>query len=69
MRVVGDNVEQDIYNIKDALEFAEKQGLDLVEISHTANPPVCRVIDNKKFLYDQKKKQKEIKAKTVKVVV
>ncbi len=69
MRVVGDNVEQDIYNIKDALEIAEKQGLDLVEISPTANPPVCRVIDYKKFLYDQKKKQKEIKAKTVKVVV
>ncbi|MDD2631050.1 translation initiation factor IF-3 [Candidatus Falkowbacteria bacterium] len=69
VRVVGDNVEQDIYNIKDALEIAEKQGLDLVEISPTANPPVCRVIDYKKFLYDQKKKQKEIKAKTVKVVV
>lgn len=69
MRVVGENVEQDIYNIKDALEIAEKQGLDLVEISPTANPPVCRVIDYKKFLYDQKKKQKEIKAKTVKVVV
>ncbi|NCA85227.1 MAG: translation initiation factor IF-3 [Clostridia bacterium] len=69
VRVVGDNVEQDIYNIKDALEIAEKQGLDLVEISPTASPPVCRVIDYKKFLYDQKKKQKEIKAKTSKVVV
>ncbi len=69
MRVVGDNVEQDIYNIKDALEIAEKLGLDLVEISPTATPPVCRVIDYKKFLYDQKKKQKEIKAKTVRVVV
>jgi translation initiation factor IF-3 len=69
VRVVGDNVEQDIYSIKDALEIAEKQGLDLVEISPTANPPVCRVIDYKKFLYDQKKKQKEIKAKTSKVVV
>ncbi|HZK09149.1 MAG TPA: translation initiation factor IF-3 [Bacteroidales bacterium] len=69
VRVVGDNVEQDIYNIKDALEIAEKLGLDLVEISPTATPPVCRVIDYKKFLYDQKKKQKEIKAKTVRVVV
>jgi translation initiation factor IF-3 len=69
VRVVGENVEQDIYNIKDALELAEKQGLDLVEISPTANPPVCRIIDYKKFLYDQKKKQKEIKAKTSKVVV
>lgn len=69
MRVVGENVEQDIYNIKEALDIAEKQGLDLVEISPTATPPVCRIIDYKKFLYDQKKKQKEIKAKTVKVVV
>jgi translation initiation factor IF-3 len=69
VRVVGENVEQDIYNIKDALELAEKQELDLVEISPTANPPVCRIIDYKKFLYDQKKKQKEIKAKTSKVVV
>ena len=69
VRVVGENVEQDIYNIKDALELAEKQELDLVEISPTATPPVCRIIDYKKFLYDQKKKQKEIKAKTSKVVV
>lgn len=69
MRVVGENVEQGIYNIKEALEIAVDQGLDLVEISPTANPPVCKVIDYKKFLYEQKKKQKEIKAKTAKVVV
>lgn len=49
--------------------MAEEQGLDLVEISPTANPPVCKVIDYKKFLYELKKKQKEIKAKTAKVVV
>lgn len=51
------------------MDIAEKEELDLVEISPTANPPVCRVINYQKFLYDQKKKQKEIKAKTAKVVV
>jgi translation initiation factor IF-3 len=69
VRVVGDNVEQGIYNIKEAIEIAERQGLDLVEISPTASPPVCKVVDYKKFLYEIKKKQKEIKAKTAKVVV
>jgi translation initiation factor IF-3 len=69
VRVVGENVEQGIYNIKEALDIAQQQELDLVEISPSANPPVCRVIDYKKFLYDQKKKQKEIKAKSAKVVV
>lgn len=69
VRVVGDNVEQAIYNIKEAIEIAEKLGLDLVEISPTASPPVCKVVDYKKFLYELKKKQKEIKAKTAKVVV
>lgn len=69
MRVVGEDIESDIYNIKDALELAEKQGLDLVEISPKANPPVCKIVDYKKFLYERKKKQKEIKAKTAKVVV
>ena len=51
------------------MTIAENLGLDLVEISPTANPPVCKVIDYKKFLYELKKKQKEIKAKTAKVVV
>ena len=69
MRVVGENVTPGIYNIKEALVFAENLELDLVEISPTANPPVCRIIDYKKFLYELKKKQKEIKAKTAKVVV
>ncbi len=69
MRVVGENVEVGIYNIKDALAIAEEQGLDLVEISPNAAPPVCKVIDYKKFLYEQKKRQKEIKAKSAKVVL
>jgi translation initiation factor IF-3 len=67
--VVGENIQVGIYNIKEALKLAEEQGLDLVEISPTANPPVCKIIDYKKFLYERKKKQKEIKAKSAKVVV
>jgi translation initiation factor IF-3 len=62
-------VEVGIYQIREAIEIADQQGLDLVEISPSANPPVCKVIDYKKFLYEQKKKQKEIKAKTAKVIV
>ncbi len=69
VRVVGENIEQGIYGIREALDIAYDLGLDLVEISPTANPPVCKVIDYKKFLYEQKKKQKEIKAKTAKVIV
>jgi len=66
---VGDNVETNIYQLRDAQDLAEKLELDLVEISPSANPPVCKIMDYKKFLYQQKKKQKEIKAKTAKVVV
>jgi translation initiation factor IF-3 len=69
VRVVGDNIEPNIYPIKEALKMAEDQGLDLVEISPSAVPPVCKIIDYKKFLYEQKKKQKEIKAKSAKVVI
>ncbi len=69
IRVVGDNVKPDIYALKDALRMADEQGLDLVEISPSAVPPVCKIIDYKKFLYEQKKKQKEIKAKSAKVVI
>ena len=69
MRVVGENIESGIYQLRDALNMAEEQELDLVEISPTANPPVVKIMDYKKFLYEQKKKQKEIKAKTAKVVV
>ncbi len=67
--MVGENIEPGIYNFKEALTLAENLELDLVEISPTANPPVCRIVDYKKFLYELKKKQKEIKAKTAKVVV
>jgi translation initiation factor IF-3 len=66
---VGENVEPGIYNIKDALAMAQRLELDLVEISPTANPPVCKLTDYKKFLYELKKKQKEIKAKSAKIVV
>tara|TARA_R100001369_G_scaffold21881_1_gene39631 strand:+ start:3070 stop:3510 length:441 start_codon:yes stop_codon:yes gene_type:complete len=58
-----------VYPIRKALEFAEEQGLDLVEISPNANPPVAKVMDYKKFLYEQKKREKVLKAKASKVVV
>lgn len=67
---MGDNVEnQGVYSLKEALALAEEKELDLVEISPNADPPVCKIIDYQKFLYQQKKKQKEMKAKAVKVVV
>ena len=69
VRVVGENVEAGVYSLKEALAMAEAAGADLVEISPNADPPVCRIIDYSKFLYQLKKKQKEIKAKSVKVVV
>lgn len=69
VRVVGANVEQGIYPIRDAIKIADELGLDLVEISPASNPPVCKVIDYMKFLYELKKKQKEIKAKSAKIVV
>ncbi len=69
VRLVGDNVEQGIYSIRDARAIAEEQELDLVEISPNAAPPVCKIIDFQKFIYQQKKRQKEQKAKSTKVVV
>ncbi len=69
VRVVGENVEPGIFQLREALSMADAQGLDLVEISPTANPPVCKILDYKKFLFELKKKQKEIKAKSVKIVV
>lgn len=69
MRLVGDNVEMGVYPTRKALEIAEELELDLVEISPNAEPPVCKVIDYKKFLYEQKKREKEIKAKATKVVI
>ena len=69
MRLVGDNVEPAVMPTRKALALANEMELDLVEISPNADPPVCKIIDYKKFLYAQKKKQKEIKAKQAKVVV
>jgi len=69
IRLVGENVENNVYPLSKAMEIAEGMGLDLVEISPSANPPVCRVIDYNKFIYEQKKKQKEIKSNAQKTVV
>lgn len=69
MRVVGDNVQVGIYPIRQARAMAEEQGLDLVEISPKAKPPVCKIIDYKKFLYEQKKREKAMKAKATKVTI
>ena len=68
VRIVGDEGSS-VVPTRDALNMAREQGVDLVEISPNANPPVCRLIDYSKFLYQQKKKQKEMKAKQVKVEV
>lgn len=69
VRVVGEDIEPGVYPIEKALEMAREQGVDLVEIAPQAEPPVCKLVDYKKFLYEQKKKQKEIKAKASKVVI
>ncbi|MCB9364877.1 MAG: translation initiation factor IF-3 [Flavobacteriales bacterium] len=69
VRVIADDVEPAVYPIAEAIALAASKELDLVEISPNAVPPVCKIIDYKKFLYDQKKKQKEIKAKAQKMVV
>ncbi len=69
MRLVGDNVEVAVYPLKQALAIAEDLGLDLVEISPNAEPPVCKVMEYKKFVYEQKKREKAMKAKATKVVI
>ncbi len=69
VRVVGEEIESQVMSIQDALRLADTMEVDLVEISPSAEPPVCKLVDYQKFLYQQKKKQKEIKAKTTKVVV
>ena len=69
VRVVGENFEPKIVSLREALEIAERYELDLVEISPQANPPVCKVMDYQKYLYEQKKKQKEIKANSAKTQV
>ena len=69
VRIVGDDIASSVVSISTALQIAEQKGVDLVEISPNAEPPVCRLIDYSKFIYQQKKHQKEIKAKQVKVDV
>ncbi len=69
VRVVGDNVEPGVYKTAKAKEMAAELGLDLVEISPKATPPVCKIIDYKKFLYEQKKREKALKAKATQVTV
>jgi len=69
VRLVGENVEQGVYSIQQALAIAEQNQLDLIEISPNAVPPVCRITDYQKFLYQQKKRQKEQKAKSTKITL
>lgn len=69
VRIIGDDVESTVMPTHRALQIAEQKGLDLVEISPNAVPPVCRLIEYSKFLYQQKKRQKELKAKQVKIEV
>lgn len=69
VRVVGENIEPGVYSIQEAQRMAQNQSLDLIEISPNAVPPVCRIADYQKFIYQQKKRQKEQKAKSVKIVV
>lgn len=69
VRIVGDDVESQVMQTRDAIKLAQQKEVDLVEISPNAEPPVCRLIDYSKFLYQQKKRQKELKAKQVKIEV
>jgi len=69
VRLVGDNVEMGVYPLGSAIKIAQELELDLVEISPNASPPVCKIIDYKKFLYEQKKREKNLKAKASKVVL
>lgn len=69
VRLVGEGMEPTIMKTSKALEMAREEGLDLVIITEKADPPICRILDYKKFLYEQKKKEKELKAKQQKVVI
>lgn len=63
VRLVGDNIEQGVYDTNDALRISKELGLDLVELSPNASPPVCKIIEFKKFIYDKKKKEKDLQRK------
>ena len=67
--MVGDNVEIGVYNLPKALALARELELDLVEISPNASPPVCKILEYKKFLYEQKKRDKALKSKATKVII
>ncbi|MCH1416933.1 MAG: translation initiation factor IF-3 [Flavobacteriaceae bacterium] len=67
--MVGDNVEVGVYSLNKALRLAQELELDLVEISPNASPPVCKILEYKKFLYEQKKREKTLKSKATKVII
>ncbi|WP_443634900.1 translation initiation factor IF-3 [Candidatus Marifrigoribacter sp. Uisw_064] len=69
VRLVGENVEVGVYTLSKALEIAKEQDLDLVEISPNATPPVCKIMEYKKFVYEQKKREKSLKSKATKVII
>lgn len=69
VRLVGENVETGVYKTSEALRLADELELDLVEISPNAEPPVCKIMDYKKFLYEQKRREKELKAKSTQIVI
>jgi translation initiation factor IF-3 len=69
VRIVGENVENGVYSLQKATSIADELGLDLVMITDKSTPPVCRILDFSKFLYERRKKEKEIKANTVKTVI
>ena len=69
VRLVGENVEVGVYTLSKALEIAKEQEVDLVEISPNATPPVCKAMDYKKFIYEQKKREKSLKSKATKVII
>ena len=66
---MGDNVEVGVYSLNKALRLAQELELDLVEISPNASPPVCKILEYKKFLYEQKKREKALKSKATKVII
>ena len=66
---MGDNVEVGVYPVRKALKIAQEMELDLVEISPKASPPVCKILEYKKFLYEQKKREKALKSKATKVII
>ncbi|HQV36828.1 MAG TPA: translation initiation factor IF-3, partial [Flavobacterium sp.] len=69
VRLVGENIEPGVYKISEALRLAEEFEVDLVEISPNAEPPVCKLMDYGKFIYEQKKREKMLKAKSTQIVV